>query len=113
MNAVHVEKSSCIIHPLTVISDVMLNTNVTTIKSMRRSHINVKYVGESSVIVSGMKNMREVTMERKTINVRNVGKHFVFLHPFKHIEGFTQEENSTNVRNVGKPSAARQDLKDM
>ena len=79
---------------------------------MGRSCIDVRCVGEPSVIASGLKSMREVIIKRTGISVRNVGKHFLLLHPCKHIKGFTQEKHLTNVRNVGKPSCGRQDFGD-
>lgn len=68
----HVGKSSCIIHPMIVTSNVKLDTRPLSIRNMEGNHINVVYVGEPSLIFSFL--MKEITMERKLINVRNVGK---------------------------------------
>ena len=112
MNAVHVEKPLCIIHPLKGTSAITVGTNYMSIRNMERSHINVRNVAKPSVIFSVLKNMKENTMDRKTINVRNVGKLFVFAHPFKHIKEFIQEKSPMNVRNVGNPSCGSQPFKD-
>lgn len=102
-NAVHVENSSWVIHPLIDTCYVTLNTNQESIKSTMKRYINLKIVGRHFFLPVFSEHIKGIILERSSMIVNNVEKSFCVKNHSRATKILTQGWNPMNIKNVGMP----------